>query len=87
MQELTFEEFCELPLLYTTGVRASKYAIRLYHNAECNIAKQVTTPFNELTYSWGNPSVIYFMPSDERNFDTVDQLYLAYMEKVCGVTA
>ena len=87
MTELTFEEFCKLPLTYTTGIRASTYAVRQYHNFEHGIAKEVNTPFTERTWKWGKPKVVYFMPSDKRNFDTVDQLYVAYMEKVCGVTS
>ena len=83
--ELTFEEFCALPLPYTFGLRASGYAVRQYKNAEHGIAKVVNTPFNEKRWSFGIPKVVYFMLDDERNFDTVDQLYVAYMEKACGI--
>ena len=87
MKELTFAEFSELPLTYTFGLSASTYAVRQYQNLEYGIAKEVNTPFNEKKWKWGKPKVVYFMPNDKRNFDTVDQLYVAYMEKVCGVTA
>lgn len=87
MKELTFDEFSELPLVYTFGLTASTYAVRQYKNLEHGIAKEVNTPFNEKKWKWGKPKVVYFMPDDERNFDTFDQLYVAYMEKVCRVTA
>ena len=85
--ELTFAEFSELPLTYTFGMSASTYAVRQYQNLGHGIAKEVNTPFNEKKWEWGKPKVVYFMPDDERNFDTVDQLYVAYMGKVCGVAA
>ena len=83
--ELTYEEFTALPLTYTFGMSGGKFAIRQYQNIEHGIAKEVNTPFNERKWEWGKPTVAYFMPDDERNFDTVDQLYVAYMEKACGV--
>lgn len=85
--ELTFAEFSELPLAYTFGMSGSTYAVRQYQNREHGIAKEVNTPFNEKKWEWGKPKVVYFMPDDRRNFDTVDQLYVAYMGKVCGVEA
>ena len=87
MKELTFEEFCALPLPYTAGLRVKTYAVRQYKNKEHGIGKEINTPFSEKRWSWGKPKVVYFMIDDERNFDTVDQLYVAYMEKACGVTA
>jgi hypothetical protein len=35
--------------------------------------------------SWGTGSVYYFLDGDPRQFDAIDQVYVAYMEKVCGV--
>jgi hypothetical protein len=34
---------------------------------------------------WGLGQVFYFVDGDPRQFETVDQCYVAYMEKVCGV--
>jgi hypothetical protein len=85
--ELTYEEFCELPLTYTSGISFDKFAIRQYQNFRHGIAKEVNTPYNPKTHQWGKPKVVYFMPDDKRNFDTPDQLYVAYMGVACGVTA
>ena len=87
MTELTYEEFCALPLQYMYGVTADKYAIRQYNNMDHGFGKEVNTPFNSRTWTWGKPKVVYYLFNDERNFTTPDQLYVAYMEKVCGVTA
>lgn len=85
--ELTYEEFCALPLTYTLGVSAGKYAIRQYMNNAHGFGKQTNTPFNALRHEWGKPETVFYLTDDERNFDTPDQLYVAYMEKACGVTA
>ena len=83
--ELTYEEFCAMPLQYTQGIRMNNCAVRQYGNVELGYYKEVNTPYNELTHEWGAPKVVFFMPDDPRNFDTPDQLYVAYMEKACGV--
>lgn len=85
MTELTYEEFCKLPLTYTQGIRFDTCAIRQYNNMEYKFGKEVNTPFTERNWTWGKPQVVYFLHNDKRNFDTPDQLYVAYMEKVCGV--
>ena len=83
--EFTFEEFCNLPLTYTQGITTTNYAIRHYKNQTYNIVKEVLTPYKSRLGEWGQPIVFYFMPDDKRNFMTIDQLYVAYMEKVCGI--
>lgn len=83
--EFTFDEFCNLPLTYTQGIRTSTYAVRHYQNQTYGIVKEVLTPHSEKNNKWGEPIVVWFMPDDKRNFTTYDQLYVAYMEKVCKV--
>ena len=85
--ELTYEEFCELPLTYTQGIRLNDSAVRQYGNVELGYYKEVNTPYNERTGEWGTPKTVFYLVEDKRTFDTPDQLYVAYMEKACGVTA
>ena len=85
--ELTYEEFCALPLTYTQGIRFNDGAVRQYGNIDHGFYKEVNTPFDEKTYAWGKPQVVFYLPDDKRTFDTPDELYVAYMEKACGVAA
>jgi hypothetical protein len=85
--ELTYEEFCALPLTYTFGMSGDKFAIRQYMNTEHGICKETYTPLNALRHEWGKPTIVFYMPDDERTFDTPDQLYVAYMGKACGIEA
>jgi hypothetical protein len=85
LPELTYEEFCSLLLYYTFGLRADKYAIRQYRNEEHGFGKTVKTPFSAVRHEWGLPDICYYLLEDGRVFDTPDQLYVAYMEKVCGI--
>jgi hypothetical protein len=84
--ELTYEEFCNYEIQYTFGYRADKYAVRQYLARDLGFGKQDTTPYSEKTGEWGEPVVIYYLTDDERNYDTPDQLYVAYMEKACGMS-
>lgn len=86
MTELTFEEFCQLPMTYTTGYSFESGAHRLYRNHAHGIQKEVFTKRNLNTLQWGNGKAYYFVDGDPRQFETVADCYVAYMEKVCGVT-
>ena len=85
MKELTFAEFCELPMQYTLGFNFDTHAQRMYRNDKHGLQKEVFTKRNVRMDSWGTGSVYYFLDGDPRQFDTIDQVYVAYMEKVCGV--
>jgi len=87
--ELTFEEFCSLPMTYTVGVTFDWGAQRMYRNDEIGLQKELTTKRKrkgDIYSGWHEGKAAYFLDDDERQFDTPDQVYLAYMEKVCGVT-
>lgn len=84
--ELTFEEFCELPIRYTTGISFDKGAMRMYRNEEHGVQLEVHTPRNPRTGKWGMGKRYWFLDFDSREFNTADQCYLAYMEHACGVT-
>lgn len=87
MNELTFEEFCELPMQYTMGLRLEKSARRMFRVNCIGLQKEIVTPYNPKTDKWGVGRTYYFLDNDKRCFDSVDQVYVAYMEKVCGVKA
>ena len=87
MKELTFEEFCALPLTYVLGTTGAWGAHRAYRNEDTKIQKEVKTRrkrYDDIYSGWREPEVAYFLDGDEREFSSVDQLYVAYMEKVCG---
>jgi len=87
-KELTFEEFCDLPFKYTYGLSSDSGASRLYRNDELKLQYETHTKLKKKgdPYSgWRKSVVIYSMDGDERNFETIDQLYVAYMEKVCQI--
>jgi len=85
MTELTFEEFCQLPLEYRMGVTFDTGALRVYRNDKHMLRKEVDTKRNKRTGEWGLGKAYWYLDFDEREFETPDQCYVAYMEKVCGV--
>ena len=85
MKELTFEEFCHLTMMYTTGITYETGAQRMYRNNEYGIQKETFTKRNVRTLEWYEGKSFYFVDGDPREFETIDQCYVAYMEKVCGV--
>lgn len=88
MIELTFEEFCNKPLQYALGFTGDAGATRFYRNEELRIQKEVHTKRKikgDIYSGWKEPVIAYFLDGDDREFQTVDQLYVAYMEKACGV--
>jgi hypothetical protein len=87
-QELTYEEFCDIPLLYTQGIRFDWGALRIYRNEEYGIQRQTVTKLIEAgnPYAgWRDGVVTFFLDGDTREFKTPDQLYVAYMECACGI--
>ena len=88
--ELTFEEFCHVPLTYTIGWSGDGGAQRMYRNEKLGIQKEVYTKrlVNGDVYSgWGKVDVYYYLDHDERQFRTIEDLYVGYMEHACGVAA
>ena len=85
MNELTFEEFCNLDFEYKVGIVKDNGAQRLYRNDRSGIQIEVYTKRNKRTGEWGTGKRYWFVDGDKRTFRTIDQCYLAYMEKVCGV--
>lgn len=88
MTELTYEEFCAVPLDYRMGLIGEGGAQRLYRSEELRIQKEVYTPrltYGDIYGGWGEPSVVFFMDGDPREFRNGAELYEAWMRKVCGI--
>ena len=88
--ELTYEEFCFLPLVYTKGITTDRSASRLYRNNEHGLQREVHTmrkKAGDIYSGWKEGKVSYFLDGDEREFSNLAELYVAYMEKVCGAEA
>lgn len=83
-RELTFDEFCALPFEYYFGIHAETYASRLYRNNQHGLQMEVHTPKNKRTGVWGKGKRSFFLDRDEREFHSNAELYVAYMELVCG---
>jgi hypothetical protein len=87
--ELTYEEFCELPLTYMQGLTFDWGAMRLHRNDEHGLQKETVTKRKrkgDIYSGWRKADIRFFLDGDDRQFETPDQLYVAYMEKVCGIT-
>lgn len=86
--ELTFEEFCKLPLIYTLGVRYDWGAQRMYRNEQIGLQVEVTTKQmvrGDIYSGWHPEKRTYFLDNDPREFATLDQVYVGYMENACGI--
>jgi hypothetical protein len=86
--ELTFEEFCEKPFQYCLGIIGDAGAKRMYRNEDLKVQKEVHTKrkkYGDIYGGWKDPVVAYFLDGDDREFSTPDAVYVAYMEKVCGI--
>ena len=85
MTELTFEEFCDLVYAYTLGMTFDTAAQRMYRNDKHGLQHEIHTKRNKRSGKWHSEKRCWYLDNDSREFETVDQLYVAYMEKVCGV--
>lgn len=82
--EYTFEEFCALPMQLSMHLSGDKEHYLHRFNPSTGVNKVVVTPVKKLG-GFGAPKTIYYLPDDKRTFTTADQVYVAYMEIVCGV--
>ena len=90
LPELTFDEFTKLHMTNLMHVSYDWGAVNVDINFEHGLRKErITKRKKKGDYygGWQEPDVSYFLDWDAREFKTVDQLYVAYMEKACGVTA
>jgi hypothetical protein len=86
--ELTYEEFCELHFEFRWRMTGDWGAETVYVNDDCGIWKYVQTKRKvrgDIYSGWKDSVVSYFIDSDGCEFKSFEDLYVAYMEKVCGV--
>jgi hypothetical protein len=84
--EYTFEEFCALPMQLSMHISGDKEHYLHRFNPSTGVNKITITKVKKE----GGFSISlshYYLPDDKRTFTTADQVYVAYMEYVCGVTA
>ena len=84
MKELTFEEFCAQPMELRMHISGEKEHYLHRHAPSVGVSKIVITRVKK-TGGFGKSYVTYHFKDDDRVFKEPDQVYLAYMEKVCGV--
>lgn len=84
MKELTFEEFCAMPMRMVMHINGDKENYLHRFNDELRVSKTTITKKNKYG-EFTKSSDVYILDHDKRNFQTADQVYLAYMEKVCGI--
>lgn len=73
---------------YIHGMSADWGAMRMYRNEDAGIQKETITKrmvAGDIYSGWRKARVGLFLDGDERQFKNVAELYVAYMEKVCGV--
>ena len=84
MKELTFEEFCAKPMRMVMHLNGEKENYLHRFNDDLRVSKTTITKKNKYGESTKSFDV-YILDHDPRNFQTADQIYVAYMEQVCGV--
>lgn len=88
LPELTYDEFCALDFTYKRGVTFDTGAMRMYRNDAHGLQIEIHTKrkrSGDFYGGWGKQTKRYFFDSDDSQYTTIDQLYLAYMSKVCGM--
>lgn len=86
MKELTFEEFCNQPMQLVMHISGEKEHYLHRHASNVGVSKIDITRVNKFG-GFGKSTSTYHLKDDKRVFNEPDQVYLAYMERVCGVTA
>jgi hypothetical protein len=86
MQELTFAEFCQMPMELVWHISTDKQHLLSKFNKETGVLRHTVTRINRRG-EFGKSTTTYSLEGDSRTFTAPDQVYVAYMEKVCGVKA
>lgn len=87
MIEYTFEEFCALPMVYSFGLSLDTGSFRQYTHLPTGVSRETYTVRNQMTQKFGRTKTWFYIKGEKEVYHTADQVYVAYMEKVCGVTA
>lgn len=86
--ELTYEEFCNLSCPYTFCMTFDWGVQRMYRNDDIGLQIEIVTKRKrkgDIYSDWKEPDHYYFLDGDPNKYRTMDQVYVAYMEAVCGV--
>ena len=86
MKELTFEEFCAQPMGLVMHISGEKEHYLHRHASDVGVSKIIITRVKKHG-GFGKSYTTYHLKDDKRVFNEPDQVYLAYMERVCGVDA
>ena len=84
MKELTFEEFCQQPMKLVMHISGEKEHYLHKHSEPVGVSIITVTPVKK-NGNFGTPRQIFIF--DQKDYATVDQVYVAYMAKICGVSA
>ena len=84
MKELTFEEFCAQPMELVMHISGEKEHYLHRYAPDVGVSKIVITRVKKYG-GFGKSYTTYVLKDDKRVFNEPDQVYLAYMERVCGV--
>lgn len=84
MREYTFEEFCQLPMELSMHISGTKEHYLHKFNRDTGVSRITITPIKK-NGEFGKSRGIFVF--DNKDYLTTDQVYVAYMEKACGVAA
>jgi hypothetical protein len=82
--ELTFEEFCAQPLDLVMHISGEKEHYLHRFARTVGVSKIVITRVGKYG-GFGKSYSTYHLKDDKRVFTEADQVYLAYMERMCGI--
>jgi hypothetical protein len=82
--ELTYEEFCARPMTLYMHLSGDKEHYIHRFNQETGVNK-VTITLKKKDGSFGKSTDSYYIADDPVTYYTPDQMYVAYMKKVCGI--
>lgn len=83
--ELTYDEFCALPMTYCMGMSFETKRQCMYRNYEHGVQKETSIRRDPFTNELGKTTTIFFLDNDFREFANRAECYVAYMEHACGI--
>ena len=88
MKELTFQEFCDLPISAGWRFSLDSGSLTYYANKSVGLTISIFTPLKrkgDIYSGWGKSIRRYYLEGNDKVYETSDQVYVAYMKKVCGI--
>ena len=84
MRELTFEEFCKQPMDLVIHLNGQKENYLHRHAPDVQVSTITITKKNKHGDCTTSKTMYIFCETGD-DYETPDQIYVAYMEQVCGV--